>query len=221
MSPAWRAWRSSPRPCRSSTAAKTRTRARRSALVAHPHRELESAWAPWPPSPSGASICRRRRARPERWETQEAAACRQLGGGTRGHSDHRWGLPGRAGHVLVKPLNPMSRVLPAPRSPERAARAPSRSPWCWPRAASAPGRSRTRPRPGKRARGRRGREGGRLQGCDRQLEKAEALYHAPPHLQHLARCYEKVGGLVSAADLAPTSRPRWCPRARPSSSRRP
>lgn len=33
-----------------------------------------------------------------------------------------------------------------------------------------------------------------------RLERAESLYHAPPHLQFLARCYTKVGRLVDAAE---------------------
>jgi hypothetical protein len=33
-----------------------------------------------------------------------------------------------------------------------------------------------------------------------RLERAEALYHAPTHLQYLARCYEKVGRLVAAVE---------------------
>jgi hypothetical protein len=33
-----------------------------------------------------------------------------------------------------------------------------------------------------------------------RLERAESLYHAPPHLQFLARCYGKVGRLVDAAE---------------------
>lgn len=33
-----------------------------------------------------------------------------------------------------------------------------------------------------------------------RLERAESLYHAPPHLQYLARCYTKVGRLVDAAE---------------------
>ncbi len=41
---------------------------------------------------------------------------------------------------------------------------------------------------------------GDCKGAITKLEKAEALFHAPPHLQHLARCYEKVGRLVDAAE---------------------
>lgn len=33
-----------------------------------------------------------------------------------------------------------------------------------------------------------------------RLERAESLFHAPPHLQYLARCYTKVGRLVDAAE---------------------
>lgn len=33
-----------------------------------------------------------------------------------------------------------------------------------------------------------------------RLERAESLYHAPPHLQFLARCYTKVGRLVDATE---------------------
>jgi hypothetical protein len=33
-----------------------------------------------------------------------------------------------------------------------------------------------------------------------RLERAEALFHAPIHLQHLARCYVKVGRLVEATE---------------------
>lgn len=33
-----------------------------------------------------------------------------------------------------------------------------------------------------------------------RLERAESLYHAPPHLQHLARCYQKTGRLVDATE---------------------
>lgn len=33
-----------------------------------------------------------------------------------------------------------------------------------------------------------------------RLERAESLYHAPPHLQYLARCYTKVGRLVDATE---------------------
>lgn len=33
-----------------------------------------------------------------------------------------------------------------------------------------------------------------------RLERAESLYHAPPHLQYLARCYTKVGRLVEATE---------------------
>lgn len=33
-----------------------------------------------------------------------------------------------------------------------------------------------------------------------RLERAEALFHAPPHLQYLARCYAKLGRLVDAAE---------------------
>jgi hypothetical protein len=33
-----------------------------------------------------------------------------------------------------------------------------------------------------------------------RLERAEALYHAPPHVQHLARCYAKTGRLVDATE---------------------
>jgi len=33
-----------------------------------------------------------------------------------------------------------------------------------------------------------------------RLERAESLFHAPPHLQYLARCYVKVGRLVDAAE---------------------
>ncbi len=33
-----------------------------------------------------------------------------------------------------------------------------------------------------------------------RLERAESLFHAPPHLQHLARCYTKVGRLVDATE---------------------
>jgi hypothetical protein len=33
-----------------------------------------------------------------------------------------------------------------------------------------------------------------------RLERAEALFHAPPHLQHLARCYAKLGRLVDATE---------------------
>lgn len=33
-----------------------------------------------------------------------------------------------------------------------------------------------------------------------RLERAESLYHAPPHLQYLARCYAKVGRLVDATE---------------------
>ncbi|MGZ3418384.1 MAG: hypothetical protein ACXWUG_09195 [Polyangiales bacterium] len=33
-----------------------------------------------------------------------------------------------------------------------------------------------------------------------RLERAESMYHAPPHLQHLARCYQKTGRLVDATE---------------------
>jgi len=33
-----------------------------------------------------------------------------------------------------------------------------------------------------------------------RLERAESLFHAPPHLQYLARCYTKVGRLVDATE---------------------
>lgn len=33
-----------------------------------------------------------------------------------------------------------------------------------------------------------------------RLERAESLFHAPPHLQFLARCYTKVGRLVDATE---------------------
>jgi hypothetical protein len=33
-----------------------------------------------------------------------------------------------------------------------------------------------------------------------KLERAEELFHAPPHLRYLARCYTKVGRLVDAAE---------------------
>lgn len=33
-----------------------------------------------------------------------------------------------------------------------------------------------------------------------RLERAESLFHAPPHLQHLGRCYAKLGRLVDAAE---------------------
>lgn len=33
-----------------------------------------------------------------------------------------------------------------------------------------------------------------------KLEKAEKLFHAPPHLQYLARCYAKTGKLVASAE---------------------
>lgn len=33
-----------------------------------------------------------------------------------------------------------------------------------------------------------------------KLEKAEQLFHAPPHLQYLARCYAKTGKLVASAE---------------------
>jgi hypothetical protein len=33
-----------------------------------------------------------------------------------------------------------------------------------------------------------------------RLERAESLYHAPPHLQFLARCYTKTGRLVDATE---------------------
>jgi hypothetical protein len=33
-----------------------------------------------------------------------------------------------------------------------------------------------------------------------RLERAESLYHAPPHLQYLARCYQKTGRLVDATE---------------------
>lgn len=33
-----------------------------------------------------------------------------------------------------------------------------------------------------------------------RLERAESLYHAPPHLQFLARCYAKTGRLVDATE---------------------
>lgn len=33
-----------------------------------------------------------------------------------------------------------------------------------------------------------------------RLERAESMFHAPPHLQYLARCYTKVGRLVDATE---------------------
>jgi len=43
-------------------------------------------------------------------------------------------------------------------------------------------------------------EKGDCKGAIDKLERAESLFHAPPHLQHLARCYTKLGRLVDATE---------------------
>ncbi len=43
-------------------------------------------------------------------------------------------------------------------------------------------------------------EKGDCKGAIDKLERAETLFHAPPHLQHLARCYTKLGRLVDATE---------------------